>query len=62
MLLFKLIRNIGPKYIRDFFGIRETSYNLRRNVVNLNTTQRKTILGWLAVTLEFSKSVIAFLR
>ena len=62
MLLFKLIRNIGPKYIRDFFGIRETSYNLRRNGVNLNTTQRKPILGWLAVTLEFSKSVIAFLR
>ena len=39
MLLFKLIRNIGPKYIRDFFGIRETSYNFRRNGVNLNTKE-----------------------
>ena len=29
MLLFKCIRNIGPKYIRDFFSIRETSYNLK---------------------------------
>ena len=35
VLLFKCIRNIGPKYIRDFFSIRETSYNLRGNGVNL---------------------------
>ena len=35
ILLFKCIRNIGPKYIRDFFSIRETSYNLRGNGVNL---------------------------
>ena len=35
MLLFKCIRNIGSKYIRDFFSIRETSYNLRGNGVNL---------------------------
>ena len=35
ILSFKCIRNIGPKYIRDFFRIRETSYNLRRNGVNL---------------------------
>ena len=34
ILLFKFISNIGPKYIRDFFSIRETSYNLR-NGVNL---------------------------
>ena len=39
MLLFKLIRNIGPKYVRDFFSLRETSYNFRRNGVNLNTTE-----------------------
>ena len=35
ILLFKCIRNIEPKYIRDFFSIRETSYNLRGNGVNL---------------------------
>ena len=35
ILLFKFISNIGPKYIRDFFSIRETSYNLRGNGVNL---------------------------
>ena len=35
ILLFKCIRNIGPRYIRDFFSIRETSYNLRGNGVNL---------------------------
>ena len=35
ILLFKCIRNIGPKYLRDFFSIRETSYNLRGNGVNL---------------------------
>ena len=35
ILLFKCIRNIGPKYIRDFFSTRETSYNLRGNGVNL---------------------------
>ena len=35
ILLFKCIRNIRPKYIRDFFSIRETSYNLRGNGVNL---------------------------
>ena len=35
MLLFKCIRNIGPKYIRDFFSIREMSYNLRGNGDNL---------------------------
>ena len=33
---FKCIRNIRPKYIRDFFSIRETSYNLRGNGVNLS--------------------------
>ena len=33
--LFKCIRNIGPKYIRDFFGTREPSCNLRGNGVNL---------------------------
>ena len=31
ILLFECIRNIGPKYISDFFSIRETSYNLRGN-------------------------------
>ena len=35
ILLFKCIRNIGPKYIRDFFSIREKSYNLRGNGFNL---------------------------
>ena len=35
ILLFKCISNIGPKYITDFFSIRETSYNLRGNGVNL---------------------------
>ena len=35
ILLFKCIRNIGPKYIRDSFSTRETSYNLRGNGVNL---------------------------
>ena len=36
MLLFiKCIRSIGPKYIRDFFSIKKTSYNLRGNGVNL---------------------------
>ena len=35
VLLFKCIRNIGPKYIRHFFSIRETSYKLRGNGVNL---------------------------
>ena len=35
ILLFKCIRNIRPKYIRDFFSIRETSYSLRENGVNL---------------------------
>ena len=35
ILLIKCIRSIGPKYIRDFFSIRETSYNLRGNGVNL---------------------------
>ena len=35
ILLFKCIRNIGPKYIRDFFSTRETSYKLRRNAANL---------------------------
>ena len=35
ILLFKCIRNIGLKYIRDFFSIREASYNLRGNGVNL---------------------------
>ena len=35
ILLFKCIRNIGPKYIRDFLSIRETSYNLRGSGVNL---------------------------
>ena len=35
ILLFKCIRNIGLKYIRDSFSIRETSYNLRGNGVNL---------------------------
>ena len=35
ILLFKCIRNIGPKYIRDFFSIRETSCNLWGNGVNL---------------------------
>ena len=33
ILLSKCIRNIGPKYIRD--SIRETSYNLIGNGVNL---------------------------
>ena len=27
ILLFKCIRNIGPKYMRDFCNIRETSYH-----------------------------------
>ena len=35
ILLFKFIGNIGPKYIRDFFSMRVTSYNLRGNGVNL---------------------------
>ena len=35
ILLFKCIRNIGPKYNRDFLSIRETSYNLRGNDVIL---------------------------
>ena len=35
ILLFKCIRNIWPKYIKDFFSIRETSYTLRGNGVNL---------------------------
>ena len=35
ILLFKCVKNIGPKYNRDFFSIRETSYNLRGNGVNL---------------------------
>ena len=35
ILLFKCIRNIGPKYIKEFFSVRETSYNLRGNGVNL---------------------------
>ena len=37
ILLFKCIRNIGPKYITvgTFFSVRETSYNLRGNGVNL---------------------------
>ena len=35
ILLFKCIRNIGPKYIRDLFSIREMSYNSRGNGVNL---------------------------
>ena len=35
ILLFKCIRNIGPKYNRDFLSIRETSYNLRGNGVIL---------------------------
>ena len=35
ILLFKCIRNIGSKYIRGFFIIRETSYNLRGNGGNL---------------------------
>ena len=35
ILLFKYIRNIGPKYIRDYFSIRETSDNLKGNGVNL---------------------------
>ena len=35
ILLFKCIRNIGPKYNRDFPSIRETSYNLRGNGVIL---------------------------
>ena len=29
-----MLGNIGPKYIRDFFSIRETSYNLRGNGVH----------------------------
>ena len=40
ILLFKCIRNIGPKYIRDFFSIRETLYNLRGNGVNLCVPQK----------------------
>ena len=35
ILLFKCIRNLGPKYNRDFLSIRETSYNLRGNGVIL---------------------------
>ena len=35
IVLFKCIRNIGPKYNRDFLRIRETSHNLRGNGVNL---------------------------
>ena len=35
ILLFKCISNIGPKYIRDLFSIRETSYKSRRKGVNL---------------------------
>ena len=35
ILLFKCISNIGPKYIRDLFSIRETSYNSREKGVNL---------------------------
>ena len=35
ILLLKCIRNIEQKYIRDFFSIRETSYNLGGNGVNL---------------------------
>ena len=35
ILLFKYINNIGPKYNRDFFSIRITSYNLRGNGINL---------------------------
>ena len=35
ILLFKCIRNIGPKYIWDFYSIREMSYNLRGNGDNL---------------------------
>ena len=30
ILLLKCIKNIGPKYIRDFFSTRKTSYNLKR--------------------------------
>ena len=33
--LIVCIRNIGPKDIRDFFNIIETSYNLSGNGVNL---------------------------
>ena len=33
--IFKCVRNIGPRYNRDFFSIRETSYNLKGNGVNL---------------------------
>ena len=32
-LVFKCIRIIGPKYIRDFFNIREMSYNLEEVVL-----------------------------
>ena len=35
ILLFKYIKNIGPKYIRDVFSTRKTSYNLRGNGINL---------------------------
>ena len=35
ILLLKCIKNIGPKYIRDFFSIRKTSYNLTGNGINL---------------------------
>ena len=30
ILLFKCIRNIGLKYIRDFFSIRKSSFNMTR--------------------------------
>ena len=47
ILLFKSIRNIGPKYIfRDFFSIRETSYNLRGNAVNLVYEELVYIQVW----------------
>ena len=35
ILLFKCFRYLGPKYIRDFSSIRETSNNLKGNGVNL---------------------------
>ena len=37
ILLFKCIRNIGHKYVREIFRIRETSYNLRGNGVKINS-------------------------
>ena len=42
ILFFKCIRNVGPKYIRDFSSIGETSYN--GNGVNLCVPKLNLIL------------------